>query len=122
MYVSLLNNDRLVLAARPACIVLALEDRGDGVRERLEEDGHLIAREHERLPEELEALDELRLLHLEVLRDVLDLLDEPLLRQHFLAGRALRAVELVPEHELERCGRGTDEISLVDGFAPPRAE
>lgn len=46
----------------------------NGVGERLEEYGHLVPREHEGIVEEREALDELRVLLVEVLRLVLDLL------------------------------------------------
>ena len=79
----LLDDDRLCGDVGRACVPLSLvplEDVHDCVSERLDEHGELVAREDERVLEELEALDNLGPLLLQVLRLVLELLHALLAR------------------------------------------
>ena len=105
---TLLDDDGFVLPTRSVPALVALEYTRDRIRERLQEDGHLVSREHERLFEELETLDVVRPLHLEVLWNVFDLLDELLLRERFLSRDIFWAGELVAQDEVESCGARTE--------------
>lgn len=81
--------------------LIRLEHARDRVGERLEEDGHLLARKHESRLEYSKALGKLGRLELEIVRRVENFLDELITLDRLCLRVIVWSVEDIPKREVE---------------------